>query len=137
MSSASTPSSGTPSTASSVPPPHAGARAIGKRPRVSRFMRFLLTITTLTHVPFVIACSEGLHRVGVASPACWAIAVALGAFGIFMFVGRAKNMMNDAHRPWAQTFLVDIPYFAHWSACIYCAIPSILYVIVAALFARV
>jgi predicted MPP superfamily phosphohydrolase len=90
-------------------------------------MRFLLTVTTLTHIPFVIGFSEGLRRLGVEARASWAIAALLAAFGIYFFVGRAKNMMNDSHRPWTQTFLVDVPYFAHWAACIYCAIPSILY----------
>lgn len=100
-------------------------------------MRFLLTVTTLTHVPFVIGFSEGLRRFGVPTPASWAIAVALGGFGIYFFVGRARNMMNDSHRPWMQTFLVDVPYFAHWSACIYCLIPSILYMLVAPLVSRI
>jgi uncharacterized protein len=94
-------------------------------------MRFLLVITTATHVPFVIGFSEGLRRLGIDARASWAIAVCAAAFGVYMFVGRAKNMMNDSHRPWTQTFLLDVPYFAHWAACIYCAIPSVLYVLVA------
>lgn len=100
-------------------------------------MRFLLAITTVTHVPFVIGCSEGLRRLGVEARASWAIAVALAAFGIYFFVGRAKNMMNDSQRPWPQTFLVDVPYFAHWSACIYCLIPSLLYVLIAPIVSHI
>lgn len=94
-------------------------------------MRFLLTVTTVCHIPFVIGISEGLRRLGVPAPASWAVTVGLAGLGVAMFFGRAKNMMNDSHRPWTQTFLVDVPYFAHWAACIYCLVPTLLYVPIA------
>ncbi len=94
-------------------------------------MKFLVSVTALTHVPFVVGISEAMRRGGVPAQASWAIALVLAAAGIGMFFGRARNMMSDSPRPWTQTFLVDVPYFAHWSACIYCLIPSLLYVLVA------
>ncbi|MBX3186039.1 MAG: metallophosphoesterase [Labilithrix sp.] len=127
MSSASPPRSSSPSY-SSIPPPN--VRAIGKRPRMSRFMRFLVTITTIIHVPFVVAAAEAMRRFGVSPVVAWSIAGALAPIGIWMFVGRAKRGMNDAHRPWWSTFLVDVPYYVHWCACLYSLIPSIVYCLV-------
>jgi len=113
--------------ASSIPPPHAGARAIGRRPRVSRFLKILVAITLIAHVPFVLGISELLRRLEVPLALSWIVPALLSAAGVFLFIGRAKNMMNDSPRPWTQTFLLDVPYFAHWSACIYCLVPSLVY----------
>jgi hypothetical protein len=44
-------------------------------------------------------------------------------------LGRAHHVAEDWHRPWWQTWLVDLPYFWHWCACIYCLVPSALYVV--------
>jgi uncharacterized protein len=106
-----------------------GARAIGKRPRMSRFLRVLIAITATCHLPFVVAAAEALHRVGIAWLYAWLTAVVAGIAGVVLFPGRAKHSMEDWHRPFATIFLVDVPYYVHWSACIYCIVPSILYVI--------
>jgi predicted MPP superfamily phosphohydrolase len=113
-------------TLSSSPPP----RVIGKRPRMSRFLRVLLTITAVVHVPFVFGVAEALERYAVLpSRTAWSIAAVLGVLGVVFFVGRAKTIMNDEHRPWWRTFLVDVPYYAHWTACLWCLVPSLVYVI--------
>ncbi len=112
-----------------MPPPHAAAKAIGKRPRMSRFRRILLGITALCHLPFVVGAAELGRRVGVPELAAWPLAIALGALGVYLFLGRAERIANDEPRPFAPTFLFDVPYYVHWSACIFCAVPSIVYLI--------
>ena len=97
----------------SVPPPNAAAQAIGKRPRMSRFKRFLVGITTICHLPFVVALAEALRRAGAPEAAAWAAAVVASGVGVYLFLGRAEKIANDEPRPWASTFLFDVPYYAH------------------------
>jgi uncharacterized protein len=115
------------SSSSSIPPPNAAARAIGKRPRMSRFMRVLVAITAVCHLPFIAGAAEALRRGGAEGPVAWSVAAALGAFGVVLFLGRAEHGMHDSRRPAYKTFLVDVPYYVHWCACIYTIIPSALY----------
>ncbi len=96
---------------------------------MSKFLRVLLAITAACHVPFVVAVGEGTRRLGLASPLCWLLGVALGVLGVVLFLGRAKNGMHDDKRPWQETFLVDLPYYIHWSACIWCLVPSVVYLV--------
>lgn len=118
------------STTDSIPPPHAGAKVIGKRPRMSRFLRVIVTITAVTHLPFVVGVAEAASRLGLRPALAWALGGALGVLGILLFFGRAKHGMEDAPRPAWQTFAVDVPYYAHWCACIFCLVPSLVYLIV-------
>lgn len=98
---------------------------------MSRFRRILLMITAAVHVPFVVAAAEALRRLGLAPAAAWCAGFALAVAGVVMFLGRAHNVAEDWHRPWWQTWLVDLPYFWHWCTCVYCAVPSIVYCVVA------
>lgn len=116
-------------THSSVPPPHAAARAIGKRPRMSRFRRVLLGITAVCHLPFVVAIAELARRLGAPALAAWICGLLAAALGVYLFHGRAEHIANDEPRPFAPTFLFDVPYYVHWSACVFCLIPSIVYLI--------
>lgn len=127
MSSVSPPSGS--STASSIPPPNTPARAIGKRPRLSKFRRILLAITTVVHLPFIVAAAEALRRLGLSPVLAWALGAALGIAGIALFNGRAHNSAEDWHRPLWQTWLVDLPYFWHWCTCTYCLVPSLVYLL--------
>lgn len=113
----------------SVAPPHAAAKAIGKRPRMSRFRRFLFGVTALCHLPFVTALSELAQRCGAPLVTSWLAAVVLGALGVYLFLGRAEKIAHDAPRAFASTFFFDIPYYVHWCACVFCLVPSIVYVI--------
>jgi predicted MPP superfamily phosphohydrolase len=102
---------------------------MSKRQRMSRFRKLLLTITTAVHVPFVVAAAELLRRLGVAAAVAWCAGLALGVLGVFAFIGRANNAGEDWHRPWWQTWLVDLPYFWHWCTCVYCLVPSLVYLV--------
>ena len=122
MSSIAPPSS---SPASSLPPPP----VIGKRPRMSKFRRILLAITIIVHLPFVVAAAEALRRCGLATAIAWAVGALLGGAGIYLFGGRADHQGEDWHRPWAHTWLVDLPYFWHWCTCVFCLVPSLVYLL--------
>jgi uncharacterized protein len=97
---------------------------------MSRFMRVLVSITTAVHLPFVVAAAEALRRFGgVPAPMAWAAASVLGVLGVVLFLGRAKHIAHDEHRPFWQVLLVDLPYYAHWSACVWCLVPSVVYLV--------
>ena len=100
-----------------------------KRPRLSRFRRVLLAITTAVHLPFVVAAAEASRRLGLAPLHAWILGGVLGLGGVLAFNGRADNAGEDWHRPWWQTWLVDLPYFWHWCTCVYCLVPSLVYLL--------
>lgn len=96
---------------------------------MSRFMRFMMAVTAVIHVPFVVAVAELLRRMGLASSTGWIVASALGLAGIAAFWGRAEHMMHDRPRPVARMLFVELPYFWHWCACLFCLVPSIVYLV--------
>ncbi len=122
---------------STVPPSSKKAGVLGKRPRMSRFRRILLAITACVHVPFLVAAAELLRRFGVSTALAWTAATALAVAGVLAFHGRANNAAEDWHRPWWQTWLVDFPYFWHWCTCVYCLVPSVVYVLLEPLVSAV
>ncbi|MBS2011472.1 MAG: metallophosphoesterase [Deltaproteobacteria bacterium] len=92
-------------------------------------MRFLVTATVLVHGPFVVAVTEALRRAGLPLLAGAGVGVALAALGVWAFFGRAQHIMNDAPRPWTQVFLFDLPYYWHWCACLFCLVPTVVYLV--------
>ena len=100
-----------------------------KRPRMSRFRRIILAITTAIQLPFIAAAAEALRRLGVPLAIAWLAAIVLALIALAMFFGRAQNVAEDWHRPWWQTWLVDMPWFWHWCTCVYCMVPSIVYLV--------
>lgn len=89
----------------------------------------LVMITAGVHLPFLPAAGEALRRAGLPVTVAWTLGVLLAAFGVYLFHGRAEHVADDRHRPWWQTWLVDLPYFWHWCTCVYCAVPSVLYLL--------
>jgi hypothetical protein len=89
---------------------------------MGKFLRTLVTVTAVAHVPFVAAAAEGLSRLGAPWP--WLFAALLGLVGVGFFFGRARAGMYDRRRPRWYVRLVDIPYYVHWCACIWTLIPS-------------
>jgi hypothetical protein len=96
---------------------------------MSRFRRILLAITIAVQLPFIVAAGEALRRLGVSTVLSWFGGLALALVAVAMFFGRAKNVAEDWHRPWWQTWLVDMPWFWHWCTCVYCMVPSIVYLV--------
>jgi predicted MPP superfamily phosphohydrolase len=94
---------------------------------MSRFRKILLAATTLVHVPFLIAAVDAARRLGATPLVAWCAGAALTALGLVLFNGRANHLAEDWHRPWWQTWLVDLPYFFHWCACVFCLVPSVVY----------
>jgi predicted MPP superfamily phosphohydrolase len=96
---------------------------------MSKFLRVLVTITAVVHAPFGVAVAEVLRRGGVARDAAWTAGAAAALLGTVLFLGRARNAMNDAQRPFWRTFFVDVPYYVHWCACLFCLVPSVVYLV--------
>jgi uncharacterized protein len=109
---------------SSIPPARSAERAIGRRPRMSRFLRMLVAITTMVHLPFFVGAAEAARRLRLPWP--WAFATALTTLGIMVFLGRARAGMYDKRRSPLWVAAVDIPYFVHWCACVFTIVPSAL-----------
>jgi predicted MPP superfamily phosphohydrolase len=110
-------------------PPKGASRAIGKRPRMSRFLQALIAITVVVHLPFVAAVGELGRRLRWQSP--WLVAWLLGAGGVVLFLGRARAGATDERRGRFLPLFLDIPYFIHWCACVFCLVPSVLSLVVA------
>jgi predicted MPP superfamily phosphohydrolase len=90
---------------------------------VSRFLRILLTVTVVMHVPVGLAVGELARRAGLGSP--WLVGTGWAVLGAGMFVGRARAGMAEHRRHEAVVRLVDIPYFIHWCAAVWTLIPSV------------
>jgi predicted MPP superfamily phosphohydrolase len=90
---------------------------------MSRFLRILTGITAIVHLPFVAAV--GYLALELGWPAPWAIASAAGAFGTLVFVWRARSGALDRRVGPLVPTLVDVPYFIHWCACVWCLFPSL------------
>lgn len=97
---------------------------------MSKFRRMLLAITIIVHLPFIVAAAEASRRLGLDPIVAWIVGAVLGGAGVYLFLGRAENAAEDRHRPWWQTWLVDLPYFWHWCTCVYCLVPSLVYLLV-------
>jgi predicted MPP superfamily phosphohydrolase len=94
------------------------------RPRRSRprFLRFLLTVTLVAHLPVVAGVAELASRLRLPLP--WLIGLAWGALGVLGFVWRARASMPDRKRSDLVVRFVDVPYFIHWCACGWTMIPA-------------
>jgi predicted MPP superfamily phosphohydrolase len=90
---------------------------------MSRFLRVLIAVTAGVHLPFVAAVGYlGLRR-GWSSP--WTIAWIAGAVAVLCFVWRARAGALDRRGGRIMPTFVDIPYFVHWCACVWCLFPSL------------
>jgi len=106
------------------------AANVRHRSRVTRFLRILVGITALMHVPVGFGVAELARRLGWPAPG--PIGASWAAAGVLLFVGRARAGMPDRRgRHPAIVRLVDIPYFIHWCACLWTLIPSVVATVVA------
>jgi predicted MPP superfamily phosphohydrolase len=96
---------------------------VRRRARISRFLRILLTITVIMHVPVGLAVAELARRAGLGAP--WLVGFLWAVVGTGMFLGRARAGMAEHRRHEAMVRFVDIPYFIHWCAAVWTLIPSV------------
>ena len=94
-----------------------------RRARMSRFLRILVTVTLAMHVFVVLGVAELARRLGLAL--AWPIAIAWGATGLALFLGRTRALMPDRRRSDALVRFVDVPYFVHWCAAVWTLLPSL------------
>jgi len=90
---------------------------------MGRFLRLLLVLTFLMHLPVVAAIARAAMLANVPHP--WVVGVVWGAAGMALFLGRARAAMPDRRRSGALVWLVDVPYFVHWCACVFTLFPAL------------
>ena len=90
---------------------------------MSRFLRMLILVTVIVHVPIAAAVAHAAHRLGTPSP--WLVGVSWSVVGVALFLGRARAGMPDRRRSDALVRFVDIPYLIHWCAGLF-MIPPVL-----------
>jgi predicted MPP superfamily phosphohydrolase len=95
---------------------------------MSRFLQVLIAITATVHLPFVAAVGYVATSLGWRSP--WAVAWGAGALGVTMFAWRARAGSIDRRVGPLVPRLVDVPYFIHWCACVWCLVPSLVSLLV-------
>ncbi|HSQ63253.1 MAG TPA: metallophosphoesterase, partial [Polyangiaceae bacterium] len=120
-----------PARASSAPPPRAAARAIGHRPRMSHFLRVLMTLTAIAQIAPAFAVGHVAARLGMTHG--WILGVTVFVVGTGLFVGRARAGAADHHRSAWLSWGVDVPYFVHWCASLGATLASALVLLVSPL----
>jgi len=78
------------------------------------------------HGPFGLAAFEGASRAGLSFWPALGMTVVLVAALIRLFVGRLRGAINDLPRATLRLWLVDMPYFVHFGACIFLLIPGLI-----------
>lgn len=100
---------------SSVPPaPKAAARALGARPRVSRFLRVLTVVTAGAQLPAAFAAWELARRLALPAPAAWGVLVWLG--GLVAFWRIVRNLIEDGRTSRFKVLAIDLPFYVEWTA---------------------
>jgi len=118
---------------SSIPPKPA-ARAIGRRPRLSRFVRALLTVTAVFQLVPALAYAEIAQRWSLPLPALFGAAAWLIGCASFLFVVR-RALMDGRRNPWSVR-LIDVPFYVHWCASGFAIVPALVAVLGAVAMSR-
>jgi predicted MPP superfamily phosphohydrolase len=101
-----------------------------RRPaRRRRFLRIVVGITALVHIPVALAVTALAGHLGWPAPG--AIGIAWGVLGVVLFTQRIGIAAADRRRSEWLIRLVDIPYFIHWCAAVWTLIPSVVAVLIA------
>jgi predicted MPP superfamily phosphohydrolase len=95
---------------------------------MSRFLRILVAVTALVHVPVALGVAELARELHWARPAL--VGTIWAALGVVLFVGRARAGMADRKRHATIVRFVDVPYFIHWCAALFAIVPSVLATVV-------
>jgi predicted MPP superfamily phosphohydrolase len=94
-----------------------------RRVRMSRFLRILVGITALIHVPVALAVAEASRRFGWPHP--WLTGTAWAASGIALFASRARAAVPDRKGGSRLVAAADVAYFIHWCAAVWAFVPSV------------
>jgi uncharacterized protein len=94
------------------------------RSRRSRFLRVVIGVTVLMHLPVALGVGQLARDLGWPSPALlgWTWAT----LGAAMFLGRLRAAYPDRKRSDLEVRLLDVPYFIHWCAALWTLVPSLL-----------
>ena len=87
------------------------------------FRRLVIMVTVAIHVPFCAAVAEAGRRLGWPLP--WAIALLLSVVGIALFMGRMPGAADRRRDESWSVWVVDIPFYVHWCACLFTLVPAI------------
>ncbi len=96
---------------------------------MARFLWILLTFTAIAQMTPAIACTNLAARAGFAH--AWLYGAAVFAYGVGLFLGRARSRMTDVPLPAFVTLFIDEPYFVHWCASLGATLLAILVIVVA------
>jgi predicted MPP superfamily phosphohydrolase len=94
---------------------------------MARFLWVLLAFTAICQVIPALAASTIAAHAGAARP--WAYGLGVFAYGLLLFLGRARTRMTDVQRARLFSALVDEPYFVHWCASLFATIASMFVII--------
>jgi hypothetical protein len=106
------------------PPPKVAVRAIGGRPRMSRFLRTLVTVTAVFQLPASIAAWEAARRLALPVPIAWGFAA--WALGLVLFWFIVRGMIMDGRKSRARVLFVDMPFYVEWTASGFAFFPALL-----------
>jgi hypothetical protein len=106
-----------------VPASDEQAKRVARR---SRFMRVLLGVTVLVHVPVALGVGELAVRLG------WPrlTGVIWAAAGVALFATRVRAT-PDRRSGSALRAAIDVPFFIHWCAAVWALVPSVVGTVVA------
>lgn len=98
------------------PPPKPATRAIGRRPRMSHFLRILLMITAVFQIASALAWAELARRAKVPWPPLFGVVAWSLGMASFLWVVR-RALMDRRRSPWSIR-LIDVPVYVHWCASV-------------------
>lgn len=105
-----------------------------RRARMSNFLRGLIALTALIHIPFAFAIFALLSRwTHLSLFSRLSLSLALALAGIFPIYLRARSGLYDVRKSDLRVRLFDIPYFIHWCAAVFATLVAPLYLLTAPL----
>ncbi len=95
---------------------------------LSRIAKVLLGATAVVHLGCFAAAYGALERLPwVRHPAVWALVIA--TLGYLGFVARVASGLEDHKGPAWRVWLLEVPYYVHWCACVFTFVPDLLYLV--------
>jgi len=102
----------------------------GRAPRMSNFLRGLIAVTALIHIPFALAVfSLTGHGVALSLRTRILVSVFIGCAGVIPIYLRARSGLYDTRKNDLRVRFVDVPYFIHWCASVFATLIAPLYLL--------